>query len=166
MKTRTKVLCGTLFAVLVLASPLAAQARPWGHGPGGPGYHSGPGGPGYHSGPGWQQNLTPEKQQALVVLKQQHRDKMQPIMEQIWVKETTLDALSGNPNVNPKELTTLISEISALRTQAYAERKAHSERVKQEIGVDMPYGPGMGYGYHGNRGGGYHKGGFGRGCGW
>lgn len=110
--------------------------------------------------------IPAEKQQAFASLLQQHRDKMQPLREQIWAKKTTLNALSGNPKVEPKEITTLVNEISTLRTQAYAERKAFAERVKKDIGVDIPYAQkgGMGFGDHRGRGG--HRGSGGHGGHW
>lgn len=165
MKTRTKALYGALFTILVMATPIAASAKPWGHGPG---YMNGQG-----MGHGWYQSIPQEKQQAFSAMMQAHRDKMRPIQEQIWAKQTTLQALSGNPKVDPKDLTSLVNEISSLRNQAYAERKSFADRVQAETGFNMPYGMG-GYGMHGNGMGGYghrgqrggHNGGYGGGCGW
>jgi hypothetical protein len=96
MKTRTKIFFGTLAAVLVMSAPLAVEARPFGHGGQQMGYVEG--GSGMHWG-GWFQSLTPEKQQTISALFKAHRAKTQPIREQLWVKNTTLDALSPNPKV-------------------------------------------------------------------
>lgn len=155
-----------MVAVLVMAAPLAAEARPYGHGGQHMGY-MGNDGPGMHRG-GWYQNLTPEKQQAVSALFEAHRAKTQPIREQLWLKNTTLDALSANPKVEPKEITALVEEIGKLRNQLFTERKALAERVEKETGIKAPYamGDGFGYGHHGRRGGGYHKGGYGRGHAW
>lgn len=159
MKRHAKIVCGTLLAVLVMATPLAAQARPGG--PGGPrgGYAEGCG-PGMRGGD-WYQALTPEKQQAVSALFEAHRAKVEPIREQLWLKRTTLDALSSNPKVEPQELTALIGEIAKLRQQLFAERKAFAERMEKETGVKMPYtmagGPGRLYRHDRNDG-------FGRGC--
>lgn len=159
MKTSTKkALFGTLLAVLVISVPFAADARPYGHG--------GPDGPGGYGG--WHQAIPQEKREAFDALRREHMDKVQPIREQMWVKRTTLDALSVNPKTDPKDITNLVNEISALRTQLFAERKAFADRVKKETGLDMPYGMGMGqgggYGHQGRRG--YGHGGHGKGCAW
>ncbi|MDL2210444.1 periplasmic heavy metal sensor [Desulfovibrio sp. OttesenSCG-928-O18] len=153
-KTTKKALFGTLFAVLVISAPFAAEARPYGHG--GPGYYGG----GY-------QAIPPEKQQAFDTLRREHFDKIQPIREQIWAKQTTLDALSANAKTEPKDITNLVNEISALRNQLFAEKKAFADRVKKETGLDLPYGMGPGGKYYGHKERrGYGHGGHGRGCAW
>ena len=160
MKTRTKVFYGTLFAVLVMTAPLAAQARPFDHG-----YGQGQGGPGY----GWHQSIPQEQREAVWKLMQQHREKMQPIRDKLWTKSRTLDALSANPNVQPKELTALVDEISGLRAQLRDQHKAFADQVKKETGVDMPGawcgmgggGP-KGHRGYGHRGPGGHHGGSGQ----
>lgn len=159
MKTGTKkTLFGTLLAVLVISAPFAADARPYSHG--------GPGGPAGHGG--WHQAVPQEKQGAFAALRREHMDKVQPIREQMWVKEKTLDALSVGSKADPKDIVNLVNEISALRTQLFTERKAFADRVKKEIGIDTPYGMGMspcgGYGYQRQRG--YGHGGYGKGCAW
>ncbi|CAK7001018.1 MAG: hypothetical protein DELT_00028 [Desulfovibrio sp.] len=166
MKKTTKILLSSMVAVLVMAAPLAAQA-----GPGGSGRHGGPhygqmGGDGpqmMHRG-GWFQALAPEKQAAVSALFDEHRTKMEPIREQLWIKRTTLDALSANPNTEPKKIEALVTEMAGLRKQLYTERKALADRVEKETGFRMPYGKGGGFGY-GHRGR-HHKGGYGKGHGW
>lgn len=167
MKTHTKVFYGTLFAALLLAAPMIADARPFGHGCG-PGdcYGNGPGG-------GWSQSIPDDKRDAARALMQAHRDKVQPLYDAIWVKETTLRTLRDNPNVKPSELTALIDEMASLRAQIREEHRAFAVQVKKETGVDTPYGCGMqgpGFkhyrgmdgdgpgGRHGGRHGGYHGG--------
>lgn len=155
-----------MVAVLVMSAPLAAEARPFGHGGQHMGYANNDG-PGMHRG-GWFQGLTPEKQQAVSALFEAHRAKTQPIREQLWIKNTTLDALSANPKVEPKEITAMVEEIAKLRSQLNTERKNLAERIEKETGMKAPYATGSGfggYGHHGGRGG-YHKGGYGRGGAW
>lgn len=169
MKMNSKTLfLGALLAALVIAAPLSAEARPYGRGGAGMGQGQG-------VGPN-QQALTPEKQQALFAMRQAHFEKVRPIQEQLWAKQTTLDALSGNPKTDPKDITNLVSEISALRNQMYTENKAFADRMQKETGINMPcdgmgMGRGMGmkqggYGHHGKGGMGRgNGGGYGRGCG-
>ncbi|SBW04689.1 conserved exported hypothetical protein [uncultured delta proteobacterium] len=142
MKKHTKVFYAALLAALVMTMPLAAQARPGGHGPG-------PDGPG-----GWCQTLPQEQRDAVWKLMQEHRAKMQPIRDQLWIKSRTLDALSGNSKVEPKDIEKMVNEMAALRTQLREEHKAFADRVKKETGVDLPgagcgMGMGGGYGRHG-----------------
>lgn len=153
MKISKKVLYGTLLATLVMTAPFAAKAYAWGHGSYG-GYHNG------YGGYGMNQAIPLEKQQSFASLMRQHQDKMRPLQEQIWTKQTALSALSGNAKVEPKEITALVNELSSLHNQANAENKAFADRVKKETGFDLPYGPytgmgGMGY-QHWGRGG--HRG--------
>lgn len=168
MNTRSKVFYSALLAVLIMAaSPFGATAAPYGQRGAGCQYGAGMYGPGMYGG--WAQNAPQEKRELMVKLHQEHQEKMQSIQEQIWTKQTTLDALSGNPKVDPKDLTALISELSTLRSQAMAERKNFTAKVKAETGFEAPYGgPGMGgygYGHHnGKRGGGRHNNGYR--CGW
>lgn len=164
MKKHTTVFYGALLAALVMAMPLAAQARPFGHGSG-----PGPGGPG-----GWCQTLPQEQRDAVWKMMQEHRAKMQPLRDQLWIKSRTLDALSGNSKVDPKDIEKMVNEMAVLRTQLREEHRAFADRVKKETGVDVPgagCGMGMGgYGRHdgddgyrgGHYGGGGHHGGAGR----
>lgn len=157
MKIRSTAFCTGLVALVILAAPFAADARPFGHN-----------GPGYHDGQGshWSQmqQLPQEKRDQLQAMRLEQRKKMQPIRDQLWAKQTLLDALSRNPKAEPKDITALVDEIAALRSQLRDARIAFADKVKKEIGLDMPYGAfamqdrGDGYGRHGgnhgNRGGG------------
>lgn len=161
MKTHTKIFCGTVFAALLLSAPMIADARPFGHGYG-PGNCYG-GGPGGYGG-GWYQTIPENSRGAFQTMMQEHRAKVQPIHDQLWTKETTLRALKDNPNVKPTELTALIDEMAALRTQLRNEHNAFAARIKKDVGVDLPFGCGMqgaGFGSHrgpGGRHGGFHGG--------
>lgn len=123
-------------AALLMAAPLTAQARP-GEGPG-------PEGRG-----GWYQSIPQEKRDAVQKLILEHREKTQPIRDQLWAKSRTLDALSGNSKVEPKEIRDLVDEMVALRAQLREQHKAFAAQVQQEAGVTVPIGRcGMGYGGH------------------
>lgn len=147
MQNRTKIFFGTMVAVLVMAAPLAAEAHPRGHG----GQHAGycdDNGPGRHRG-AWFQGLTPEKQQAVTALFEAHQAKMQPLREQLWKKNATLEALSGNPKVEPKEITAMVEEIAKLRNQIFTERNEFADRVEKETGIKAPHAMGAGFGGRG-----------------
>ncbi len=130
--------------VLAMAVPAAVAAapadKPAQPGPGaGPGYGHGPwGGQGFHA-------LPQEKQDAFIKIMKEFRDKTHPVREQLWVKKTTLRALENNPKTEPQQIVTLVNEMSTLREQLYKERTALAERVKKEVGIDMPM---MGRGFH------------------
>ena len=157
---KTKFIAALAMAFCLAASlPMVASAGPW---------HNGGRGPAV-------QALTPEKQAELTTLMDAHMAKMRPVHEQLWQKETTLNALSANPNTQPAQLTALIDEIGALRKQIGDERAALAEQVQKNVGIDTAMGPGMGMyggycggygqgGGYGPRGGGHgggHHGGYG-----
>lgn len=157
MKKQSKAIYGALIAFAILAAPFAADARPFG--------------PGSHGGYGMVGNQLPqEKLEQLYAMRQEHRAAMQPLTEQLWSKQSLLEALSRNPKTDPKELTALVNEISDIRAKINQERDAFAAKAQKETGYAMPcegYGMrGPGYGHHDRRGGGYHHGGYGRGCAW
>ena len=153
MKSHSKIIMGTLVAVLVIAAPFAAQARHGGYG-----YGPGPDGPG-----GWHQAIPQEQRDAVYGMMREHRAKVQPLRDELWTKRTMLDALSGNPNADVKEIKSLVEEVGALRGKLRAEHDAFSARVKKDTGIDVPgswcgkygdgYGRHRGYGGHGGYGG-------------
>ena len=102
------------------------------------------------------QNLTPEAQATLNKLRDEHYQKVSPLREQLWAKQTELNALSGNPAVKPEEIKKLVAEISALRSQMTKERQAFRTQVSKETGIANPGGFGGydGHGGHGMMGGG------------
>jgi zinc resistance-associated protein len=137
MKNR-KVLYAALAAALLIAAPAVAEARPYGHGE----PHREMGGCGM-AGPGYGRMMPfipQEKQQALSTLMREHAEKVHALREHLWVKRTTLDALSRNPKTEPKELAGIIAEMTALRDQLYKERQAHWTKLEKDFGISMPYG--------------------------
>lgn len=153
MKSLSKIIMGTLAAVLVMTAPLAAQARP--------------GGCGYGPGPGsWQQSIPEEKRDALYAMMREHQAKVQPLRDELWTKRSLLDALSGNPNADVKEIKALVNEMGVVRTKLRAEHTAFEAQMKKDIGVDAPFGccgmSGAGYGRHRGFGGPGNGDGYGR----
>jgi hypothetical protein len=158
MRIHRKALYLAIVTALVMAAPLAAHARPGAEkGHGGP--HRGPGMeqsssrtcPGAMMQQGWMHAIPQEKREAVFAVLKEHRAKTQELREQLWVKRTTLEALSGNPKVEPSELVKLVTEMSALRIQLKKERVALAERIEKEFGIQMPSGKGFGMG-HGPKG--------------
>ncbi len=142
MRPTLKVLAAcTLIAGVTAALPLVASANPfWRCGQG-----MGPyGNSGYTA-------LAPEKQTALYSIMREHREKTQPIRDQLWAKETTLRALSANPNTTPDQINGLVTEMTTLRRQLQDEDQAYSDRLSKEVGVNAPFAGdcGWGYGRHG-----------------
>lgn len=144
MKTHTKAFYGALFALLVMAVPYAAQARPYDH-------MGGPGG-------GWHQTLPQEQRDAVSKMMRDHFAAVQPIRDQLWTKSRTLSALENNPKVEPKEIRTLVEEMATLRGQLREQHIAFADKVKKETGVDVPFNCDMQGGGYGRHRGGYASG--------
>lgn len=168
MKGYMKIFYGAALALAIMAAPLAAEARPFG-----------PCGPGNYGNPGFarqqMQQLPPEKLDQLRALQLEHRKAVQPLRDQLWTKRALLEALSGNPKADPKELRELVAEMAELRAKLREVRLEFSLKMQNETGYDGPcpafgmwdndHGPGRHGGYGGYGGG--HRGGPGRGgCGW
>lgn len=129
-----------LGVVALLAGLLATQAMAFGPGPGG---HGG-------RGPAYYQALSPEKQAVVEKIMDEHRAKMFALRQDLWAKQTELDALKGN---DTKRIQTLVAEMKDLHAKMYAERETLEKKLEAE-GVVLG-GPGMGRGMgHGMMGGG------------
>lgn len=148
MKTKTmRIIALSGLAILVTAALAFAQP---GYGRGG----WGAGGcPGYGQGNAQVQNLTPEQQAKLDQLFTEHRQQMFNLRQEIWAKQTELNALSNNPNTKPERISQLVSEIKDLRARQYNEREAFQATLQKE-GLPMGYGncAGFGGGPRGGRG--------------
>lgn len=107
-----------------------------------------PGRPGPATYEEWYGSLSPEKQRTWEAAWREHKDKMQPLRDQMWRKSMEYDALVGNPNVKPEETRALIDEIAGLRTKMRAERQSFHDKMAQD-GFKRPWGPGPGHGYGG-----------------
>ena len=100
--------------------------------------------------------LTPEKQAAVEKIVDKHHVKLVELREQIWAKQTELQALSRSGKAERSDIQSLISDISKLRTAMNAERDTMRAEIEKETGIKS-----FGRGYHG---GGMMGGGAGEGC--
>lgn len=147
-----------LSGLAVLITAALAFAQPGmgrgGYGPGG----YGPGGYGPGGCPGWgngaqAQNLTPEQQQKFDQLFEAHQKRTFALRQDIWAKETELNALSGNPNTKPERISQLVNELKDLRAKMFTERESFQSALRKE---GLPAGLancGQGRGFGGGHGG-------------
>lgn len=110
----------------------------------------------------YEPTLTPEKQAAVEKIVDQHHVKLVELREQIWAKQTELQALSRSGKAERSDIQSLIGDISKLRTTMNTERDAMRTEIEKETGIKA-----FGRGFH--RGGGYGGGagmgyGAGEGC--
>jgi zinc resistance-associated protein len=124
----------------------------------------------HHDGemmPQQMQALTPEQQQQLDTIMEQHFTRMEPLREQMWSKHLELDALASNPNTKPETLSKLVQDITALRAQIKTERDSMCADIVKKVGIPCfgrnhgMYGAPCGYDNGSMRGpghGGYHDG--------
>jgi len=125
-------------AALAFAQP--GQGRQWG--------------PGDCPGLAQIQELTPEQRAKLDTLMTEHRRQMFESRQDIWAKQTELDALSRNPNTTPERITQLVNELKGLRAKQFNERESFRATLQKE---GLPGGFGNcadGYGGHGGPRGG------------
>lgn len=90
--------------------------------------------------------LTPEKQIEVKAIFKKFEDKFEAHKSQMWAKRTELNALVASGTADKKTITTLVSEMSTLRTQGYNLRKQLSEEIEQATGIAMPVRGFGGYG--------------------
>lgn len=129
MNRRVTILAACVIAVATaVAIPMLADAAP------------------FHRHHRFAQELTPEQQAAISAIRQEHFSKTQALRDQLEAKHMTLRVLSPNPNATPEQLSTLVNEIMTLRGQLRTEHQAMAERMRQETGIAIPDGFGMGRG--------------------
>lgn len=104
--------------------------------------------------------LSEEKRAALNTLMEECRAAMEPLREQLEAKRLELNALSGNPNARPDDISRLAKETAALHTKIRSVGRNFRDKAQKELGVPAGAGTGM-KGGHGMRG--YHHM---RGCNW
>ncbi|WP_320170925.1 Spy/CpxP family protein refolding chaperone [Maridesulfovibrio sp.] len=136
--------------IMVLALAGTAMARPafnGGFGNGGPGQPC--------MQPFWQpfEQLTPEKQKEVKAVFQKYEDKFESNRNQMWAKRTELRALVASGKAEKKDITTLVKEMSDLKTKQYNLRKQLSGEIEQISGIAMPAFGGGGYGMDNGRSG-------------
>ena len=103
--------------------------------------------------------LTPEKQAAVEKIVDKHHVKLVELREQIWAKQTELQALSRSGKAERTDIQSLIADISKLRTSMNAERDAMRSEIEKETGITA-----YGRGFHRGGFGGGMGGGMGEGC--
>lgn len=104
--------------------------------------------------------LTPEKQAAVEKIVDKHHVKLVELREQIWAKQTELQALSRSGKAERSDIQSLISDISKLRTATNTERDAMRAEIEKETGIKA-----FGRGFHRSGGPGAGMGmGMGAGC--
>lgn len=86
------------------------------------------------------QALTPEQQAKLDTIMAEHRAKTFALRQDIWAKQTELNALSVNPNTKPAQITKLVGELKDLRAKKFA---AHEELRATLAKEGLPF-PGAG----------------------
>lgn len=160
-----------LMAAMLVAIPaynnaFAAQRGPapaqQGYGP----HHMG------YGGPGWQHPaVTPEQQAAYDKIVTEYRDKVRPMHNDLWAKQTELEYLSRSNNADPKIIGKMVADIKALREKCQAQRDTSAGKLAKDLSISNEHahallgGDGCGM-MGGHRGDGYgHRGGH-RGGGW
>ncbi|MCM0755623.1 periplasmic heavy metal sensor [Desulfovibrio aminophilus] len=134
------------------------------------------GGYGHGMGPGYGMmndyaQLTPEKRAAVDKLFAEHRKAVQPLRDELFIKQAELDAVERQQNPDLNAVRTLAKDITVLRGKLADQRDAFRAKVEKETGIEMGpgrgYGMGYGHGYgHDGYGMGYGRGmGSGGGCG-
>lgn len=101
--------------------------------------------------------MSPEDQAAMKALRKEHRQKMDPIRDQLWAKQMEYDALVANSNSKHQDIQAVIEDMKKLRIQMREERTKFHEAMEAK-GFD--FGPGKHWrGFDDDRGcGKMHKG--------
>lgn len=111
---------------------------------------------------GFYNSLTPEKQQAVTRMVEENRKQMFELRQNIWAKQTELQAAVSAQNPDQKTVKQLTGEVVALQDQMYTQQQEFHAKLEKETGYDFSYAncPGAnfhGYGNHGFQNG--HMGG-------
>lgn len=114
--------------------------------------------------------ISPEDQAAMKTLWSEHRLKMDPISEQLWVKKMEYDALVANPNSKHADIKAVIEDMRALKAQQREERQRFADAMDAKgfdcpgrhmmggLGKDCPAFGGHGYGHGGQMMGKHQRG--------
>lgn len=84
--------------------------------------------------------LVPEKQAVFDTIMKDHHAKIDPLTNQLWAKETELNALQGNPKAEPARIEALVKDAVELKTKLAAEHAAVNETLKKELGIQLGQG--------------------------
>lgn len=155
MKNMRHFLAGLAGAAMLFGSASAALA--YGHSSGMPDACWGGCAYAQHPENGKCQELSEEKRAALDTLREEHRAAVEPLREQLEARHLELNALSGNPNARPEDISRLAKEAAALHAQIRSADRNFRDKAHKELGV--PVGPRAGMkggrgmrGYHHMRG--------------
>ncbi|MCH5276228.1 MAG: periplasmic heavy metal sensor [Desulfovibrionaceae bacterium] len=88
------------------------------------------------------QGLTEEKRAELDALAREHRAAVEPLREQLEARHLELNALSGNPNMRPEDISRLAKEVAGLRARIRTANQTFREKA-QELGVPVRPRAGM-----------------------
>lgn len=115
--------------------------------------------------------MSPEDKAAWMEIWKEHREKIEPIRDQMWAKRMEYDALVANPNTQPQAVKAVIDEVLRLKVQLRGEHDKLAEAAKAK-GIEHPgfhkawrgHGPDGGFGdcpgmSPGKKGPGGHRGG-------
>lgn len=114
-------------ALVVLLAAATAMANSYGPGQGG------------RNGSIYSQ-LAPEKQKAFTNIMKEFQDKAYTLRQDIWAKNAELNALSSNPNADPKYISGLVNDIKQLHIKLHNMRQTYGDRVEKEVGI-RGFGP-------------------------
>lgn len=142
----------SLTLVLAIAFAAIAFAAPIENGPNDPKGSNGPA----------RVELTPEQQEKAQVVFDKYHDDMVNIREDIWAKQTTLEALTTSGKATKSDIVELVEDISKLRTELQTKRDAFQGELEAATGIKTG---GFGRGFGGGRGSGCSGSGGGRGPG-
>lgn len=76
------------------------------------------------------QQMTQADKTAFIEMRDEFRQKVEPIRDQLWAKQMEYDALAGNPNTKPDDIRKLIAEMSDLRAKIKTERQKFGSAMK------------------------------------
>lgn len=92
--------------------------------------------------------MNPEDQAAWTELWKEHRDKIEPLHDQMWAKRLEYDFLAANPNTKPDEVKAVINEMLRLKGQLRAEKNKLADAAQAKGLKGHGFGP-RGWGGHG-----------------
>lgn len=84
--------------------------------------------------------LTPEKQRIHDAIMKEHGGKIETIKINLWGKETEINALQGNPKVEPETISKLVKEATDLKLQLKTAENSLAEDLKKELGIIVTKG--------------------------
>ncbi len=97
-------------------------------------------------------NLTEEERAAIREMHQAHRDKMEPLRDQLWIKNKEYQFLANNPNTELKDIQPVIREMAKLKGELRAAKEGFKEEM---LAKGYDFGPRHKM-FGGNKGGKHH----------